>query len=165
MDGTLEETPENTNDRLTDLPDACIYQIQGYLDTRSKVAFKKTNLRTSFFCVIPLDEKLVFILNDIIRNIGNNYDMATCREIVSHSLKISYLLNVYINTAIFFQKVKTHTGIVLYVRLMTIDRRNLDVENTKKIVEIFMSSHPIVVSGTNHMKLTRFVDIVNGMPP
>ena len=82
MDGTLEETPENTNDRLTDLPDACIYQIQGYLDTRSKVAFKKTNLRTSFFCVIPLDEKLVFILNDIIRNIGNNYDMATDRKSV-----------------------------------------------------------------------------------
>ena len=158
-DKTLEVT--EPDGLLEDLPEACLAEIEQYLDTISIVNLKRTSRRFNIFCVISLHDKLVLLLIDMICNVGNNYDISTVNDIVSHALTISYLLNIYINSAIFFQKVKTHNGIVLYVRLMTIDRRNVDRDNVVKIVKTFMESQPVVAHGCSHFKVNRFVSLVN----
>jgi hypothetical protein len=144
------------------LPEHCLDIIGNNLETMAdKVNYKNACLRLYRLRIIPKEEKLVFILHDLITNIGSNYDITTQNYIESHSFHVSYLLNIYLNTAIFFQKVKTHSGIVIYVRLMTLDRHALKKENVEKIVKTLMVSTPIISRGIMHKKVVCFLNTIN----
>ena len=161
-ESSLENEPDG-HDQIDSLPDACLDIITNLLDTRSKANFKLTCTKVNVFSMISLNERLGFALHDIISNIGINYDLFTSMETICHTLHISYLLNIYTNSAIFFQKVKTHKGLVLYNRLLTLDRRNLDMDKVHEIVNIFMSTQPIVTRSTNHFKVLRFLKLINNI--
>ena len=110
--------------------------------------------------VITHDEKVFHMLHYILTNIGSNYDYTSC-GVQSHSLELTYILNVYNNTAILFQKVKTHSSIVLYVRLMTLVRSELDVTSVKDIIHIFQASKPIYSHGIENAKSDFFISYIN----
>jgi hypothetical protein len=160
MDNHSSQTVMHDHNNFDKLHAVCLKLIEENLDTRDKARLKLTCKESNVWCVIALYEKRVFLLTHLMSSVGNNYHLTT-GEIPSHNFRITYLLNIYINTAIFFQKVKTHTGIVLYVRLMTFDRRNVDVDNIKKIIDIFLESQPITSQGITHYKVDRFLDIIN----
>lgn len=160
MDNYSSQTMIEKVDQLERLHAVCLKLIEENLDTRDKICFRMTCTSVNSWCVVSLYEKRIFLLADLLANVGNNYHLTT-GEIPSHNFRITYLLNIYINTAIFFQKVKTHTGIVLYVRLMTFDRRKMDKQNIIKIVDIFQESAPISAQGISHMKVDRFISAMN----
>ena len=143
------------------LPYGCIYQIERHLSTIDKVNLKLV-CKSNYFCiVIRTNEKLVFMLRNLVENVGRNYEIRSCTEVKSKNLHVSYLLNIYINSAIFFQKLRTQTGVELYVRIMTLDRRNIQSESIQKIVDNFKQSAAIECTHIDNPKVDLFVNTLN----
>lgn len=146
---------------MDSLPYGCVYQIERHLSTLDKVNLKLV-CKSNYFCVvIKTNEKLIFLLRNLIANVGRNYEIRSCGEVKSNNLHVSYMLNIYINSAIFFQKLRTQTGIELYVRIMTLDRRDIKHDNIRKIVENFKQSSVIECCHIEHPKVDTFVEMLN----
>lgn len=146
------------------LPGDILVNIVNNLDLKDKVMFKCTTKRFHGMTELSTDELLCVMLHDIISNVGNNYDITTSGIELARGVSISYILNVYINYAILFQKVRNHSGTTFYIKIMTLDRHKINQETLHQLVSTFQSygpltSHSIPLSNN---RVASFFNVING---
>jgi hypothetical protein len=146
------------------LPEHVLGNIIALLGCKERARLQTVNKLFKSNSIIEKHELLQYLLRDIISNVGNNYDFMTCNTAILQGLNVSYLLNIYINYAIFFQKVRTYSGITIYAKLMDLDRHNLEDKFISEIIDTFEELAPIKTHDINvgsNYRIQRFLSILN----
>ena len=111
---------------------------------------------------VDKQDLLLYLLHDILSNVGNNYDFVTSNSSSLQGINVSYVLNVYIDGAIFFRKVRSYSGVTMYVKVLNFSRNNLNNETVHEILCAFQKLAPIEAHdhGNNH-KINKFLTLIN----
>ena len=146
------------------LPNDIICKISDLLCIKDKARFACVckSMRT----IINIDEMDIqcVLLTNIIKGPISQYSFFSNVYISNDGVHVTYLLNVYSNFIVLFQKFKSHTSdesCVKYDKVLTLDKNTINKKNICYILNIFNQIKPLVSDAMFQRNIATFLGRLN----
>lgn len=148
---------------LNSIPVDILKVIVSKLDCQSKCALKCVSKDLKKKVHISKNDIMRCLFADIIANVGNNYQFSTSKFLSNDMFSYSYMLNIFINYAVLFQKFQIYNGFTIITRIKTFDRHSVSSELLNELLEILGNQTPISLIDSNikTYKINYFLNLMN----
>ncbi len=128
---------------LTMLPNGVFALISSHLNYVDRSSLRSTCSFCSTHTPWTQVDGVSALLHNIIQNVSNNFEFSSGVDEIARGLTTSYICKVYINYAILFQKVRRSSGTFVYIRILTLERNNLNPDEIENMAMMFLSYTPM----------------------